>query len=116
MPFNPFYKNKIKFKVPQIGWNKISIKTKDLNSRKTKVTHKLFKNQKNEPYFYFIHSYFIEVENQSDSIASTKYAEINYCSALKKNNIYGVQFHPELSGVAGLQILKSFSQIDKNEN
>lgn len=104
LPFNPFHKNKIKFKVPQIGWNKITLKTKAKNQ--------LFNHHKKEPYFYFIHSYFINVENENNSIASTKYAEIKYCSALNKKNIYGVQFHPELSGVVGLQVLKNFSQIN----
>ena len=57
---------------------------------------------------YLVHSYY--AENCSESIATTDY-ELEYASALKKNNFYGVQFHPEKSGVEGSKILENFLNL-----
>ncbi|WP_341214680.1 imidazole glycerol phosphate synthase subunit HisH [uncultured Wocania sp.] len=84
-------------KVPQMGWNVI----KDLKSD-------LFKNIKESEYMYLVHSYY--AEHCKETIAKTDYG-INYASALKHNNFYGVQFHPEKSSLAGEQILKNFLEI-----
>ena len=81
-------------KVPQMGWNTIS----DLSSP-------LFEGIKDQDYMYLVHSYY--AENSQESIAKTNY-ELEYASALKKDNFYGVQFHPEKSGKSGEQILKNF--------
>lgn len=81
-------------KVPQIGWNKIY----DLKSS-------LFEGVNENEYIYLVHSYYIP--ECSETIASTEYG-VEYTSAIKKNNFYGVQFHPEKSSVAGEKILKNF--------
>ncbi|WP_339896138.1 imidazole glycerol phosphate synthase subunit HisH [uncultured Algibacter sp.] len=81
-------------KVPQMGWNVI----KDLKSD-------LFKGIKENEYMYLIHSYY--AEHCKETIAKTDYG-INYASALQHENFYGVQFHPEKSGVEGEKILKNF--------
>ncbi len=81
-------------KVPQIGWNNIS----NLNSA-------LFKNVKEMEYMYFVHGYY--AEKSEYTIANTNYG-LEYSSALQKNNFYGVQFHPEKSGLNGQEILKNF--------
>ena len=81
-------------KVPQMGWNTI-----------TNLKTDLFKNTKENEYMYLVHSYY--APKCVEMIASTNY-EIEYASALQKNNFYGVQFHPEKSGTAGEQILKNF--------
>jgi glutamine amidotransferase len=57
---------------------------------------------------YLVHSFY--VSNSENSIALTNY-EVEYCSALQKNNFYGVQFHPEKSGKFGEQILNNFLKI-----
>jgi glutamine amidotransferase len=85
------------YKVPQVGWNTIS----DLKSP-------LFNNVKENEYMYFVHSYY--VPQSTNAIASTNYI-LNYSSALRKDNFYGVQFHPEKSSKAGEQILKNFLQL-----
>lgn len=85
------------FKVPQIGWNKIF----DLKTN-------LFKGIKEQEYQYFVHSYYAELGE--NTIAKTNY-EIDYSSALKKNNFYGVQFHPEKSSTAGQTILENFIKL-----
>ncbi len=81
-------------KVPQMGWNSIG-----------ELTGPLFKEVNENTFCYFVHSYY--AEPNSFSIARTDYI-LPYCSALQKDNFYGVQFHPEKSAKAGEQILKNF--------
>ncbi|MGZ4036078.1 MAG: imidazole glycerol phosphate synthase subunit HisH [Bacteroidia bacterium] len=83
-----------KLKVPQIGWN-------DISNLKTD----LFKNITKNEFVYFVHGYYAELSE--NTIATTNYG-IDYSSALQKNNFYGVQFHPEKSGIVGEKILKNF--------
>lgn len=81
--------------VPHMGWNSI-IKIKEDN---------LFEGIKNEDEFYFAHSYYIPIGEYT--IAKTENV-IEFSSVIKKDNFYGVQFHPEKSSKKGLQILKNF--------
>jgi len=86
-----------KLKVPQIGWNSIyELKTD------------LFKNIPGNSYCYFVHGYY--AAKGEHTIATTDYVQ-PYSSALRKNNFYGVQFHPEKSATAGEQILKNFIEL-----
>jgi imidazole glycerol-phosphate synthase subunit HisH len=84
-------------KVPQIGWNTI-----------TNLKTDLFREVKENSYCYFVHGYYADISPYT--IASTNYVQ-SYSSALKKNNFYGVQFHPEKSAEAGEQILKNFLNL-----
>jgi glutamine amidotransferase len=84
-------------KVPQMGWNVI----KDLKSS-------LFSGIKENEFMYLIHSFY--AEHCKETIAATDYG-LNYASALKHNNFYGVQFHPEKSGLKGVLILKNFLEL-----
>ena len=84
----------LKLKVPQIGWNSVY----DLRTD-------LFRNVPGNSYCYFVHGYY--AAKGDHTIATTDYVQ-PYSSALKKNNFYGVQFHPEKSATAGEQILKNF--------
>ena len=86
-----------KVKVPQMGWNQIY----NLKSN-------LFKGIAEKEYMYLVHSFY--APNCSDAIATTNY-EVEYASALKKNNFYGTQFHPEKSGDVGEQILGNFLKL-----
>lgn len=83
-----------KVKVPQMGWNTIS-----------NLKSELFTGIKEKEFMYLVHSFY--AENCDETIATTNY-EMEYASALQKDNFYGVQFHPEKSGVIGEQILKNF--------
>lgn len=84
-------------KVPQMGWNTIY-----------NLKSPLFKEIKENEYMYLVHSYYAPVTKYT--IATTNY-ELEYSSALQRNNFFGVQFHPEKSGVFGEQILKNFLQL-----
>lgn len=84
-------------KVPQIGWNQIF----DLKSE-------LFDGIKEQEYVYLVHSYY--VPECDETIASTHYG-VEYTTAIKKNNFYGVQFHPEKSSDAGEKILTNFLNL-----
>ena len=83
-----------KLKVPQIGWNEI-----------TNLDSSLFDGIAPDSYVYLVHSYYVP---ESDwAIASSNYG-MNYSTALRKDNFYGVQFHPEKSSKTGAQILLNF--------
>ena len=84
-------------KVPQMGWNVIY----NLKSN-------LFTGIREKEFMYLVHSFY--AENCKESIATTDY-EFEYASALQKDNFYGVQFHPEKSGVEGERILKNFLEL-----
>lgn len=88
----------IQVKVPHMGWNQVEF----IN------INKLFANIESGDNFYFANSYYVPISDYT--IASTNY-DIMFSSALNKNNFYGVQFHPEKSGHAGLQLLKNFIDL-----
>lgn len=84
-------------KIPQIGWNTI-----------TGLKTGLFTSIEEKSYCYFVHGYYAGTSDYT--IATTDYIQL-YSSALKKNNFYGVQFHPEKSAKAGEQLLKNFLSL-----
>ncbi|MCY1508582.1 Imidazole glycerol phosphate synthase subunit HisH [compost metagenome] len=86
------------FKIPHMGWNTIDFKN-----------NLLFDNVARGTQFYFVHSYFIEY-NPIFDIAAVTYS-IKFSAAIQSDNFYGVQFHPEKSGVAGEQILINFMNL-----
>lgn len=90
----------IRHKIPHIGWNRISIKKNSL----------LMKNISELSEFYFLHSFYLKVNNQSDVLNETEY-DFVYPSAIEKDNIFGVQYHPEKSHEAGSQLLKNFVEL-----
>ncbi len=87
-----------KIKAPHMGWNQVLHKN----------SSSLFAGIKSGDYFYFVHSYYAPVV--SDTIGTTEY-NVLFTSAIKHKNFYGVQFHPEKSGKAGLQLLKNFIEL-----
>lgn len=91
------------YPIPQIGWNKIH---KGTNHWENTILNK----NSNEDFMYFVHSYYV-IPSENISLADTIYGDIHYCSAFQKENIIGVQFHPEKSGMIGLNIFKSFIEM-----
>jgi glutamine amidotransferase len=94
-----FGENKNNLKVPHMGWNYVK-KVRD---------SKLLDNMYEESRYYFVHSYYVKCEDENDAILKTKYG-VEFTSALQKENIYGVQFHPEKSHKYGLQLIKNFTE------
>ena len=91
------FDDSLSVKIPHTGWNQLTVKKDAL----------LFNQIKDEAYVYFNHSYYCQAGDSSDVIATTDYG-INYACAVRRENIFGVQFHPEKSQAVGLQILKNF--------
>ncbi|CAM4091475.1 imidazole glycerol phosphate synthase subunit HisH [Flavobacterium weaverense] len=86
-----------KVKVPQMGWNQIY-----------NLSSPLFSGITDNEYMYLVHSFYAPLCNEA--IATTNY-EVEYASALQKDNFYGTQFHPEKSGDVGEQILSNFLKM-----
>ena len=83
-----------KLKMPHMGWNIV----KPINNNKLINTPKDY---------YFVHSYYFECQNKENIMAESQYG-INFASIVGKENIYGVQFHPEKSSSQGLNLIKNF--------
>ena len=104
--FTPYSPTKKRFKVPQICWN--TIKEPSLGSKKI-WNDTILNELKDGSYMYFLHSYFVKVEQEKHCLAITRYGNEIFHSAIQKENVIGCQFHPERSGKQGLSILKSFA-------
>lgn len=90
------------FKIPHMGWNQINVAQAPPNP--------LFNHLPDNPWFYFVHSYHC-VPNQPEWIATTTHYHSPFVSAVAKNNVAAVQFHPEKSQSTGIQLLKNFLQL-----
>ena len=88
------------FKIPHMGWNSIRINP----------ASRLLKGIEEGAYVYFVHSYYLQAENEADVAATTDYV-VNIHAAAEHDNIFATQFHPEKSGEIGLQILKNFIEL-----
>jgi glutamine amidotransferase len=86
-----------KLKIPHIGWNQISIEKKS----------PLLDGVPDGSFFYFVHSYVVVPENESDILCTTDYG-CRFVSGVERGNIAAFQFHPEKSSSLGLSILKNF--------
>jgi len=87
-------------KVPHMGWNVA------LPNTPSQMTARV----RDEPRYYFVHSYCVQVDDPAHSLMKTHYG-IEFESAIGHDNIYGVQFHPEKSHRFGMQILKNFAEL-----
>ena len=87
-------------KVPHIGWNSLDIKKSD----------GIFRGISQNPFVYFVHSYYLDAADKSTVSATADYA-VNIDAAVSYKNITAVQFHPEKSGEVGLQMLRNFADM-----
>ena len=88
------------FKIPHMGWNSIQINP----------ASRLLKGIEEGACVYFVHSYYLQAENETDVAATTDYV-VNIHAAAEHENIFATQFHPEKSGEIGLRILKNFIEL-----
>lgn len=89
-------------KIPHMGWNSLEVKENTT----------LFANLPENPYVYFVHSYYLKAAEEADVAATTEYSTHIHAS-VEHENIFACQFHPEKSGRIGLQILKNFAAIGR---
>ena len=101
--FKFYSNNTIKYPVPQIGWNKI----KQIDAS---WEDSILCNNNNDDFMYFVHSYFVEPENDNIMLSKTTYGNTEYCSSIQQNNIFACQFHPEKSGEIGINIYKNLKK------
>ena len=87
-------------KIPHMGWNSLTVKK---GSR-------LFEGIEENPYVYFVHSYFLNAADKNIVAAQTEYG-VTIDAAVERGNVFATQFHPEKSGEVGLKILKNFVEI-----
>jgi glutamine amidotransferase len=85
------------YKIPHMGWNHIKI------VKESKLINDMYADAR----FYFVHSFFLKVNEPDDILTSSTY-EIEFTSSVEKGNILGVQFHPEKSHKFGMKLLKNF--------
>lgn len=86
--------------LPHMGWNTVIPNYKSI----------IFEDMEYDLGFYFVHSYYFECLNQSNSLCVTDYG-LKFSSGIQNGNIYGVQFHPEKSHTNGIRLLHNFSKI-----
>ena len=95
------FENHADLKVPHMGWNSLS----------RVAQNTLFLNMPDPPpRFYFVHSYYFSLSSNQDISAECTYGGI-FTASFQKNNIYGVQFHPEKSHLFGMQLLENFFSV-----
>ncbi len=95
------FNDSLNYKRPHIGWNTLNFLQKN---------HPFLKGIETTEYFYFVHSYFVHCHNPENCLAETEY-EQRFASVIQKDNIFGVQFHPEKSYEAGDKLLMNFVNI-----
>lgn len=98
---NLFDNNGAKLKIPHMGWNEV-YQTFD---------HPLWAGIPDASRFYFVHSYYVRVDNEVLTAGVSRYP-FSFTCAIARNNIFAVQFHPEKSQTAGLQLLSNFVRWD----
>ena len=87
-------------KIPHMGWNSLHLQNDG----------RLFRGIEQNPYVYFVHSYYLKAEEDETVKATTQYS-VNIHASVEKDNVFACQFHPEKSGDLGLQILKNFAEL-----
>lgn len=92
--------DKQKFKVPHMGWNTVQLSNNSV----------LMNHIESESEFYFVHSFFVKLQNQDEIINVTDYGS-TFVSGFQKENIFGLQYHPEKSHEAGDQIFQNFIDL-----
>lgn len=87
-------------KIPHMGWNSLHLQNDG----------RLFRGIEQNPYVYFVHSYYLKAGEEETVKATTEYS-VNIHASVEKDNVFACQFHPEKSGDLGLQILKNFAEF-----
>ncbi|MBW7845355.1 MAG: imidazole glycerol phosphate synthase subunit HisH, partial [Bacteroidia bacterium] len=93
--------NDNKLKIPHMGWNNVKFKNNILQPESSQLS---------TPRFYFVHSYYVTCKNETNVLATCNYGNEFHCG-IYKENIFGVQFHPEKSHKYGMNLLKAYNNL-----
>jgi glutamine amidotransferase len=96
-------------KVPQIGWNRLNKRAK--NSQKDTWADTPLRGVNDGAFMYFVHSFIVQPKDPNLILSTSKYGHIEFCSSLRRGNIFACQFHPERSGAEGLVIYRNLASI-----
>lgn len=94
------FDNESNLKIPHMGWNSVTIRQQN----------GIFEDMDGESRFYFVHSYYVTCNQESDVLATTHYGQ-DFASSVRRGNIWGTQFHPEKSHKFGTKVFKNFVKI-----
>ncbi len=92
-------------KVPHMGWNRVA---------QADAEHPMWDGIDQNSFFYFVHSFYLPLEEAGAACAATTEYGVKYCSAVTQGNIFATQFHPEKSADAGLKLYANFLKWDGN--
>ena len=92
-------------KIPHIGWNSLSFPNEG----------RLFRGLSENAYVYFVHSYYLQAEEEDIVKATTEYG-VTIHASVEKDNVFACQFHPEKSSAVGRKILQNFLAINREDN
>ena len=90
--------------LPHVSWN-------ELNSNKAPWENTILTDIEEGSDMYFVHSFIAQPRDSDNILSTTEYSSHHFCSSVKKDNIYGCQFHPEKSGPTGLKIINNFIRM-----
>jgi len=91
-----------RLKVPHMGWNRVRIER----------DAPIFRGLPDEPYFYFVHSYYVEPADSAATAATVEYG-VRFTAAIWRDNLFATQFHPEKSQALGLKLLENFAALTR---
>ena len=89
-----------RMKIPHMGWNRVRLER----------PAPIFRDLPEEPFFYFVHSYYVEPEDPTVTAGTTMYGH-RFTSVIWRDNLFATQFHPEKSQTAGLTLLRNFASL-----
>jgi|SaaInlV_200m_DNA_5_1039737.scaffolds.fasta_scaffold20175_2 glutamine amidotransferase len=96
-------------KLPHVSWN-------ELSNKNIRWDGTILNEIEESSDMYFVHSFVATPKDERNILSTTEYSGYEFCSSVKKDNIYGCQFHPEKSGKIGLKIIDNFVKICKEKN
>jgi imidazole glycerol-phosphate synthase subunit HisH len=105
----PVFVNDLKTIIPNVGWQKVTFLSNDFLFNRDQ------ENKSRLSEFYFVHSFYVEYGNPFMTSYSNYYG-VKFVSSVQKENVYGVQFHPEKSGEIGINLIKKFINIVEAHN
>lgn len=101
-----------RLKVPQVGWNTINVFDSSLHNGTWEGS--IFEGIDSGEFMYFVHSFYVKPDDPDVVLSTSEYGNIQFCSGLNYKNIYACQFHPERSGIKGLQVYHNFFNLIRN--